>query len=152
MSSPDDHMNNFSNILNSPFNTQSDSNSITSKKKNINRFGRVPSSILSFSNSIPIKTVKSDKKYVSTSLEEDYIVNNVFDERCSKSWDNSMINPSRQYSGTSTDDFIETKWRKDEKKSKKHIDIADVECILCFRLLYQPVTTICGNYSFFFII
>lgn len=148
MSSPDDHMNNFSNILNSPFITQSDS--IPSKKKNINRFGRVPSSILSFSNSIPIKTVKNDKKFVSTSLEEDYIVNNVFEERCSKSWDNSMINPSRQFSGTTNDEFFETKWRKEEKKSKKHIDIADVECILCFRLLYQPVTTICGILFLFY--
>lgn len=142
MSSPDDHMNNFSNILDSPFLTSSDSNTITSKKKNINRFGRVPSSILSFSNTIPIRTVNNnDKKYVSTSLEEDSIVNNMLDQRCSKSWDNTMVNPSKQYV---EDDFMKTEWRK-EKKSRKHIDMADVECILCFRLLYQPITTICGH-------
>lgn len=58
-----------------------------------------------------------------------------FEEKTSKSWDNSFSSPL---------DDLENFDDPNNTKSKIEFDVADVECMLCFRLLYQPVTIICG--------
>lgn len=59
-----------------------------------------------------------------------------FESKTSKSWDNSFSSPLDDL------DSIDP----NSTKSKIEFDVADVECMLCFRLLYQPVTIICGKY------
>lgn len=58
------------------------------------------------------------------------------EEKTSKSWDNSFSSPL---------DNLENDDDPNNMKSKIEFDVADVECMLCFRLLYQPVTIICGH-------
>jgi len=56
----------------------------------------------------------------------------------SKSWDNSLYNPLN-------DNLFNYMDEKKETKCKVEFNVADVECMLCFRLLYRPVTIICGH-------
>lgn len=42
--------------------------------------------------------------------------------------------------------FKEQTHSNSHERSRISLDEADFECILCFRLYYQPVTLICGIY------
>lgn len=65
-------------------------------------------------------------------------------ENISRSWDNSNLTvPRHRLIQDENSSFSETAWNR-EKETHQAIDESDVECMLCYRLLYQPVTTVCG--------
>lgn len=108
------------------------------------RFGILPSTISSFSRSTSIKSQqKQYNRDLSSSFEEDAHVFDPQREKLSKSWDNSNLSIPRHQLVQEDTKFSKTNWNVENHKTQG-IDEADVECVLCYRLLYQPVTTICG--------
>lgn len=98
------------------------------------RTHNIPPSIVSFSNrSSSISSLDNLLNFSRSGPFEDFETKGK-----SKSWDNTLSSPLDDLN------IIEDN-ATNEIKSKIEFDEADVECMLCFRLLYQPVTIICGH-------